>query len=64
MKRCKFVVTYGNYHVARFSHEGHARDFGKQISAFGSWAEMRDKTGLIGQWSNGVVTPEFAHTEA
>jgi hypothetical protein len=63
MKRCKFVLNYGE-HVARFSHEGHARDFGKSMSRFGLLVEMRDKTGLIGQWHNGGVTPEFAHTEA
>lgn len=62
MKRCIFLVRYDS-HAARFSHEGHARDFGKQISRFGLLVEMRDKTGLIGQWHNGSVTPEFAHTE-
>jgi hypothetical protein len=59
----KFTVHY-SANVARFSSEKDAREFGKAISQrLEIIVEMSDKTGLIGQWVDGIVTPEFAHTE-
>lgn len=67
MIRTRFTVHYFAFkrdQVARFSNEREAREFGKFISRREmSLVEMSDKTGLIGQWDCGAVTPEFAHTE-
>ena len=66
MTRTKFTVHYWTdkrSHVARFTNERDARDFGAFVSRRGnSLVEMSDKTGLIGQWDCGAVTPEFFHT--
>lgn len=63
MTRCKYTVTYGP-HIARFSNEQDARIFGRHMSGTGTLIEMRDKTGLIGQWQNGKATEEFKHADA
>lgn len=66
--RTKFTIHYfanKRDQVARFSDESEARNFGKFVSRRGnSIVEMSDKTGLIGQWIDGTVTPEFDHTES
>lgn len=64
--KTKFTVHYfanKRDQVARFSDEKDAREFGAYVSRRGnSLVEMSDKTGLIGQWDCGAVTPEFFHT--
>lgn len=59
---CKFRVTYGP-HVARFSARGHAFEFARHIARMsGHNSEVRDATGLIGQFdaTTGEATPEFS----
>lgn len=59
-QKTHFVVRYGNDKRARFSDYFDAMWFAEQVSMKAGWAEVGHKTGLVGQYNNGVTTPEFA----
>jgi hypothetical protein len=54
-KKCAFVVTYTT-EVARFSNRLDAMTFAQMAGN----SEVRDVTGLIGQFDSGRPTAEFA----
>lgn len=56
MRRCRYRVTY-DFDVARFTSLEDAMAFARQQR----WAEVSDRTGLIGQFEDGRATPEFDH---
>lgn len=60
MKRTPFHVHYGA-EVAKFSHWEDAIAFGRFITIGGGRAEVIEPRGIIGQFSYGRATPEFAH---
>lgn len=57
-KRCIYQVTYGK-ELARFSDYADAMTFARMAGH----SEVRDRTGLVGQFSEGKATPEFAALE-
>ncbi len=60
LKKCFFTVTYNRGEVGRFSSLHDAMSFAQTQSRLSGWAEVRHKTGIIGQYDNGAPTPEFA----
>lgn len=57
-----YTVSYGR-NVAKFSNYADAMSFARMMSAEVD-VDVRDKTGLIGQFYDGMATPEFAHLDA
>jgi hypothetical protein len=68
-KRTEFHVhAYPGEMLGKFVHEYDAQRVAQMWSArWGSWTEVRytgkKGAGLIGQFSKGVPTPEFAHLQ-
>lgn len=56
MKKCRFKVDYGS-EVARFTDYSDALTFAR----LAGYAEVSDKTGLVAQFVEGKLTPEFEH---
>lgn len=58
--RTPFTVRYLNQ-IAKFSSNRDAMEFAERMSQrTGHTIEVQHKTGLVGQYCNGVTTPEFA----
>lgn len=59
-RRTYFTVRYGK-DLAKFSSNMDAMEFAERMSLrTGHLIEVQHKTGLVGQYKNGVTTPEFA----
>jgi hypothetical protein len=61
MKRTRYIVYCPDGHSARFSVQWHARMFAIALSEREPdlLIEMSARDGLIGQYRNGISTPEF-----
>ena len=62
-KRTHFMVNVRG-EVAKFSGYKQAMLFADYMSRKGDLVEVRDKSGIVGQYQNGVSTPEFRQHHA
>ena len=70
MKRTKYVVWLPGGEVARFSNPKHALDYGREASRSDraiysgpGLIEIGAPDGIIGQFSDGQASREFAHLD-
>ncbi len=64
MKRTKYVVHLNDGHVARFSNHQHALAYGRDASRPDlTIIEVHAPDGIIGQFTEGQATREFAHLD-